>query len=177
MIAFRKIDGGTERSSKIFGEAVFPESWLVGDEYGEEEVFFCQINLAEVAPLDESGLLPKEGFLHFYFDFGSKSVSGKVRYFEDGDASTSFNEENDFSDYDVESECYIGFYAADSSENGLFLRHKKLFDNEVCLLCFTPDTIDGVDFLSDVDGKICFVIDKADLKKRAFDKAFVVELT
>ena len=177
MIALKKIDGGNKESSKFFGEAVFPESWLTGDEFSEEEVFFCQINLKEISPLDKSGLLPKEGYLHFYFDYSSNKAAGKVRYFAEGDASTCFNEENDLTSYDIESECYLGFFETERAENGLFLRHDKLYKNEVCLLCFTPNSFEDVDFLCDVKGKVCFVIDERDLKKRAFDKAYVVELT
>ena len=59
----------------------------------------------------------------------------------------------------------------------MFSKEKKLVGEEICLLKFTPDSFDELDFLSGVEGSICFVIDKNDLKNKRFDKAFLLNLT
>ena len=162
-------------SSRFFGEAYLPESWLGSDEFSLTEIFFCQIDLEKIAPLNKSGLLPDKGYLYFFIDFDVTPVKGTVRYAPDPDALTFFNEGAE-SDYDVETARGITFYEAETADNGLFEAHKKLYDNEVCLLKFTPNTLPDIDFLSDTDGAIMFVIDKTDLLNRRFDKAFLINV-
>lgn len=53
--------------------------------------FFCQLNLAELAPFDTEGLLPKAGLLLFFYDCGAfrwgfdpeDAGAAQVLYFED----------------------------------------------------------------------------------------------
>ena len=175
MIAIKIDNDGKLNGSKFFGEAFLPESWIAGDEFGCFEVFICQIDLEEVAPFDKNGLLPDKGYLYFFMDFDSKPVKGIVRYAESPDASTFFNEDADV-DYDVETEYVVDFYGADDAPVGLLCRHKKLYDNEVCLLKFTPDSLADMDFLSGTDGVIMFVIDKDDLKNRRFENATLISV-
>ena len=175
MIAIKTENVRDVTDSKFFGEAYLPERWLDGDEFSLTEVFFCQINLEDVAKFDEQKLLPEKGYLYFFMDFDCKPIKGIVRFSDKPDAYTFFNEDAEV-DYDVETDMGIGFYAADDAPVGLLCKHKKLYDNEVCLLKFTPDALPDMDFLSGTDGAIMFVIDKEDLKNRRFDKAFLINV-
>lgn len=175
MIAIKINNACGVADSKFFGEAYLPESWLDSDEFSLTEVFFCQINLEDVAKFDEQKLLPDKGYLYFFMDFDCKTVKGIVRYAESPDAYTFFNEDAEV-DYDVETEFGMDFYPADNAAVGLLAKHKKLYENEVCLLKFTPDAFADMDFLSGTDGAIMFVIDKEDLKNKKFDKAFLINV-
>lgn len=176
MIAIKIIDGDEITASKFFGRAFLPESWLGSDEFSESEIFFCQIALADLKGFEGAEVLPDEGYLYFFMDFDRRTVKGTVRFALSPDAYTFFNEQAEI-DYDVETERLIGFYRADDADAGLLPRHKKLSDSEVCLLKFTPDRFDKMDFLSGVNGSIMFVIDAKDLKNRRFDKAFLINVT
>ncbi len=175
MIAIKTKNVSEVADSKFFGEAFLPESWLDGDEFSLTEVFFCQINLEKVAKYGGQKLLPEKGYLYFFIDFDLKPVKGTVRYAENPDACTFFNEDAEVG-YDVEKEVGIDFYVADDAPAGLLCKHEKLYDNEVCLLKFTPDAFSDMDFLSGTDGAIMFVIDKDDLENRRFDKAFLINV-
>ena len=174
MISIKRASSAENVGGKLFGEAFMPEKWLENDEFSIGEVFFCQIDLEKIKAFDKDGLLPDKGFLYFFIDFDENPAKGVVRYSETADALTPFNEECELF-YDVETEVPLELRSGES-ENGLLAYDKKLLDNEVCLLKFTPNTLDGVDFLSDVDGSLLFVIDKEALKKRRFDKAVLINV-
>ena len=174
-----KIDknGQTEvGSSKFFGQAFVPENWLYKGEFSPTEIFFCQLDLSEIQKVEKTDLLFEKGYLYFFFDFEEKIAKGVVRYAAEPDASVFFNEEAE-TDYDVETEYKIVFERADKIENGLFSNEKKLVGNEVCLLKFTPDSFEEIDFLSGVEGSVCFVIEKGDLIKKRFEKAYLINIT
>ncbi|MBO7368978.1 MAG: hypothetical protein J6U25_01675 [Clostridia bacterium] len=175
-IKISKSEQNDIESSKFFGQAFIPEKWLFGDEFSPTEIFFCQIRLADLNGLSPEGLLPEDGYLYFFFDFDCKPAKGIVRYSRNPDSYTFFNEGAEL-DYDVETEYPITFEAASVAENGMFLKEKKLVENEICLLKFTPDSFSGMDFLSGVAGCVCFVINEPDLLAGRFDKAFLVNLT
>ncbi|MBR1890960.1 MAG: DUF1963 domain-containing protein [Clostridia bacterium] len=176
MIAIKTKPSDDEKAkSKFFGLADLPEVWLEGDEFSPTEILLCQINLEEISPFCGE-LLPKTGFLYFFMDLESSPVKGVVRYSEFVDANTLFNDGAEY-DYDLLTPAVMEFSVEEKAENGLFSNEKKLLKNEVCLLKFTPDTLRGVDFLSGEQGSFCFLIDRSDLSKRFFDKAYLVNLT
>ncbi len=166
----------SENASKFFGEALVPESFLNGDEIALGEVFLCQINLEELKAVSKETPLPDSGFLYFFIDFDFSPAKGVVRYALSPDCVTPLNEGSEL-DYDVETEIPISFSIAEEAENGLFSSEKKLHDDEVCLLKFTPSTLGETDFLEDVDGSLLFVIKKVDLKNGAFDKAYLINVS
>jgi len=174
MIAIKIKESCPVEGSKFFGAAFLPDKLIESDEFSFGEVFICQINLSELAPFDKKGLLPDSGWLYFFMDFDCKPVKGIVRYSESADAYTFFNEDAEL-DYDVETEYAVEFSDGEA-DNGVFAGHKKLYDNEVCLLKFTPDTLGDMDFLSGTNGSIMFVIDRESLSKRQFDKAFLINV-
>ena len=161
--------------SKFFGEAFLPEEWLKSDEFSPTVIFFCQIDLSVASAYDDEGVLPKEGYLYFFMDFDVSPTKGIVRFSCSPDAATEFNEGAE-TDYDVETELKISFSRAEDGQNGLLCRHEKLFDNEICLLKFTPDSLPETDFLSGVDGALMFVIDKDKLKNLDFSQVSLINV-
>jgi len=90
-------------ASKFGGKPFLPASFE-WPEYADPDegvirplTFFCQINLAEAAPFDRDGLLPKTGILSFFYEWQSYSwgmdaeqqKAAKVFYFENTDGFVS----------------------------------------------------------------------------------------
>ena len=50
--------------SKFFGTPTVPLAWE-GDFY-EDEIFLCQINLADIAKFDRENSLPHTGYLYIF---------------------------------------------------------------------------------------------------------------
>ena len=67
-------------ASKFFGTPTVPKEWL--EDFYEDEIFFCQIRLADIAHLDEEGDLPHEGYLYVFLiaDDGGWRMEADVRY-------------------------------------------------------------------------------------------------
>ena len=89
-------------ASKFFGTPTVPLAWE-GDFY-EDEIFFCQINLADVAHLDKENCLPHAGYLYIFLhtDGGDYDLEADVRYFE-GEPELAID------DFNLEVEGYEGF--------------------------------------------------------------------
>lgn len=67
-------------ASKFFGAPTIPVSW--GDEFDEDEIFFCQIRLSDIAHLDPENRLPHTGYLYIFLhtEGGEYDLSADVRY-------------------------------------------------------------------------------------------------
>jgi hypothetical protein len=53
------------KSSKFFGAPTVPREWL-DDRFSQDEMFFCQIRLSDIAALDSENRLPHEGYLYVF---------------------------------------------------------------------------------------------------------------
>lgn len=53
------------KSSKFFGAPTVPREWL-DDRFSQDEMFFCQIRLSDIAMLDSENRLPHEGYLYVF---------------------------------------------------------------------------------------------------------------
>ena len=89
-------------ASKFFGTPTVPLAWE-GDFY-EDEIFLCQINLADIAHLDKENRLPHAGYLYIFLhtDGGDYNLEADVRYF-DGDPELAID------DFNLEVEGYERF--------------------------------------------------------------------
>lgn len=67
-------------SSKLGGRPDLPPSSAWPETKGSPQAFVCQLNMAEVSPLDSSRVLPKEGLLSFFYD-----LEAEVWGFDPGD--------------------------------------------------------------------------------------------
>ena len=88
--------------SKFFGTPTVPLAWE-GDFY-EDEIFLCQINLADIAKFDRENRLPHTGYLYIFLhtDGGDYDLEADVRYFV-GEPELAID------DFNLEVEGYEGF--------------------------------------------------------------------
>lgn len=177
--------------SKFFGEILLPEKWLMENVFSPDEMFLCQINLENLYEKVGKTYLPESGMLYFFIDYKKKPMA-VVRYCnEEADAYTCFNEDWE-GDYDVLTEWALDYELCNSNDNGgektgngftLYKGGKKDFsemlckedflpDDEIALLKFTPNTSE-MDFMSDEEKLMYFIIKIEDLKKLDFSNVIL----
>lgn len=163
-----KTDGKVVGKSKFFGGIEIKDEWIEQDLFSPTDIFLCSIDLEEIKGYDADNLLPPKGKLLFFVDIDQTPATCKVLYLEEGDAYVEFNEDSEC-DYDVETEVPIIFESG-SENTAMLIKDEKVFDGETCLLRFCPAEFDEIDFLSDVNGRLYFIIDNESLKARDFSK-------
>ena len=103
-------------ASKLFGSPTVPPHW----EYGENEIFFCQIRLSDIAELDKEYNLAHEGYLYVFFDVtdGEYHIKPIVRYYN-GEPTVVIDDFNGVVEsYEALSEPYrIEMYSVDDTED------------------------------------------------------------
>ena len=69
-------------ASKFFGTPTVPIEWE-GD-FREDEIFFCQIRLSDIAALDQENRLPHTGYLYIFLktEEGKYHLKTDVRYYD-----------------------------------------------------------------------------------------------
>ena len=69
-------------ASKFFGTPTVPKTWL--EDFDEDEIFLCQLRLADIAALDKENRLPHRGYLYVFLHTGDGnwSLRADVRYSE-----------------------------------------------------------------------------------------------
>lgn len=109
--------------SKFFGTPTVPLAWE-GDFY-EDEIFLCQINLADIAHLDKENRLPHTGYLYIFLhtDGGDYNLEADVRYF-DGEPELAID------DFNLEVEGYERF------NDAYLMEFSEVDENEVCTRLF-----------------------------------------
>ena len=148
-------------ASKFFGTPTVPLAWN-GDFY-DDELFFCQIKLSDIAHLDTENRLPHTGYLYIFLhtEGGKYHLGADVRYFggEPELAIDDFNAEVD--EYEKYTEAYL-------------MEFSEVDDDEICTrlfgvpsdwnyadnppkLLFQYDPLDNeMDFLDTLDGFVYF---------------------
>ena len=105
-------------ASKFFGTPTVPIAWE-GDFY-EDEIFLCQINLADIAHFDKKNRLPHTGYLYIFLhtDGGDYNLEADVRYFE-GEPELAIDDFNlEVGGYEKFNDSYlIEFYEVDDDED------------------------------------------------------------
>ena len=88
--ADRVYDLGT---SKFFGTPTVPSAWET--DFDEDEIFFCQIRLRDIAALDTENRLPHTGYLYvfLYTRNGNRDLMADVRYY-DGEPEMAIDDFN-----------------------------------------------------------------------------------
>ena len=68
--------------SKFFGAPTVPLSW--NGTFDEDEIFFCQIRLSDIATLDKENRLPHTGYLYIFLktEEGKYHLKTDVRYYD-----------------------------------------------------------------------------------------------
>ena len=144
-------------ASKFFGTPTVPLAWD-GDFY-DDEIFFCQIRLSDIAELDKEGRLPHKGYLYVFLhtEDGHYDLHPDVRYSpnEPELAIDDFNLEVE--EYERFTEAWLmEFEAADESEccTRLFgVPSDWNYEDEPPKLLMQYDPLDNdMDFLDFLDG-------------------------
>ena len=80
-------------ASKFFGTPTVPGAWQ--EDFYDDEIFFCQIRLSDIAPLDTENKLPHTGYLYvFLHTEGNKyHLRADLRYY-DGEPDMALDDFN-----------------------------------------------------------------------------------
>lgn len=80
-------------ASKFFGMPTIPQNWQ--EDFYEDEIFFCQIRLADIAALDIENKLPHTGYLYVFLhtEDGNYNLRADVRYY-DGEPDMALDDFN-----------------------------------------------------------------------------------
>ena len=158
-------------ASKFFGTPTVPLAWD-GDFY-EDEIFFCQIRLSDIAALDKEHRLPHTGYLYVFLktEEGKYHLKADVRY-HDGEPELAIDDFNAaIEGYEHYNDAYLmKFSETDGSEDCT-----RLFGipsgwdgaDEPPMLFMQYDPLDNhMGFLDFIDGFVYFFFgeDKKSLK-------------
>ena len=106
-------------ASKFFGAPTIPLAWE--NDFYDDEIFFCQIRLEDIAQLDTEDRLPHNGYLYVFLHTGESGYEMKadVRYY-DGEPELLIDDFNaTVEGYEHFNDSYmIEFYATDEDIDG-----------------------------------------------------------
>ena len=144
-------------ASKFFGTPTVPLAWD-GDFY-DDELFFCQIKLSDIAELDKENKLPHTGYLYVFLhtEDGKYHLGADVRYY-DGEPELAIDDFNATVDeYEKYTEAYLmEFSEVDEDEicTRLFgVPSDWNYVDEPPKLLMQYDPLDNeMDFLDTLDG-------------------------
>lgn len=157
-------------ASKFFGAPTIPLAW--DGQFYDDEIFLCQIRLADIAHLDVENKLPHTGYLYFFVhtDGGYYNLQPDVRYSPDepGVAVDGFNAV--VAGYEQFTEAYLmEFYPVDDDQDCTRLLGEPSdwnYPNNPPPLLLQYDPLDNdMGFLDFLDGFVYFFFgeDQADL--------------
>ena len=144
-------------ASKFFGTPTVPLAW--DGDFGEDEIFFCQIKLSDIAHIDTEGRLPHTGYLYVFLhtEDGQYHLGADVRY-HDGDPELAIDGFNDAVEgYERYAEAFLmEFSEADCDEICTRLLGEPSdwnYADEPPRLLLQYDPLDNdMDFLDTLDG-------------------------
>lgn len=163
-------DPGT---SKFFGAPTCPDEWLENGFIGDDDFFFCQLNISEFKKYDTDGLLPNSGFIYFFLTEKDGTFIPNVKYHPENPQTMIEDFNAGFEDYgDIESEYSIDF--TDYSGDGSAILSA---DGEcVTLLKYDPLDDNMPEFLASTEKTALFKMSAAALKKLDFSSVeFTIE--
>lgn len=154
-------DPGT---SKFFGVPTCPDEWLENGFIGEDDFFFCQLNIDEFKKYDAEELLPDTGFIYIFLTEKDGTFIPNVRYCEENPQTMIEDFNVGFEDYgDIEADYSIDF--CDNTDGSALLINNG---DEVILLKYDPLDDNMPEFLSETEKAAIFSISKKALKKLDF---------
>ena len=144
-------------ASKFFGTPTVPLAWE--DDFDDDEIFFCQIRLADIAELDAENRLPHSGYLYVFLhtEDGNYNLCADVRY-HGGEPELAIDDFNAAVEgYERYTEAYLmQFSRADEDEicTRLFgVPSDWSYGEEPPRLLMQYDPLDNeMDFLDTIDG-------------------------
>lgn len=154
-IKIKKAEGDTAERSKFFGAPTVPITWF--DQYGDNEIFFCQINLEDIVELDKENRLPHWGYLYVFLDTsnGERHLKPVVRYSPDEPSVVISDFNESVKGFEYTEEWLMEFYEVGDSEDCTRLlgvpSNRSYEEASPLLMQFDPSDND-MGFLSDIDG-------------------------
>ena len=94
-------------ASKFFGTPTVPSAW--NGDFDDDELFFCQIRLSDIAELDKENRLPHTGYLYVFLhtEDGKYHLGADVRY-HDGEPELAIDDFNAAMEgYEKYTEAYL----------------------------------------------------------------------
>lgn len=148
-------------ASKFFGTPTVPLAWE--KDFEEDEIFFCQIRLSDLAKWDKEGRLPHTGYLYIFLgtEEGQYRLRADVRY-HGGEPELAFEEFNAAVEgYERYTEAYLmEFREAEEDEDCTRLFGVPTdwnYPEAPPPLLFQFDPLDSeMDFLDALDGFLYF---------------------
>ena len=152
-------------SSKFLGDPAIPAELDADSVLGDDEVFLCQLDCAEIKPFDKSDLLPKEGWLWFFVDLEDYPYKPRVVYSKWGPEFVleEYNEEW----VEDTTRAWGVTFSDKEKDNGGAVILPRVADDEVTLLSIDPEKAQ-LGLLSGAGGVVSFVIDRAALLEKDF---------
>lgn len=152
-------------ASKFFGTPTIPLAWQ--EDFWDDEIFFCQIRLSDIAALDTENKLPHTGYLYIFLhtDGGDYNLEADVRYFE-GEPELAVDDFNAVVDgFENFTEAYLmEFSEVDEGEactRLLGIPSDWNYENEPSKLLLQFDPLDSeMEFLDHLDGFLYFFFGK-----------------
>lgn len=165
-------DPGT---SKFFGAPTCPDEWLENGFLGDDDFFFCQLNIAEFKKYDSSGLLPEKGFIFVFLSKQGDGFVPNVRFCEENPQTLIDDFNAGFEDFgDIESEYSIDFKETPDGDNASALL--ECDGDRVTLLKYDPLDDNMPEFLQETEKTAFLKLKKSDLLKLDFSNVvFTVE--
>lgn len=165
-------DPGT---SKFFGAPTCPDEWLENGFLGDDDFFFCQLNIDEFKKYDSLGLLPEKGFIFVFLSKQGEKFVPNVRFCDENPQTLIDDFNAGFEDFgDIESEYSIDFKETPNGDNASALLE---CDGEwVTLLKYDPLDDNMPEFLQETEKTAFLKLKKSDLLKLDFSNTvFTVE--
>lgn len=170
-------DGYDLGASKFFGTPTVPLTWK--EDFYDDDMFFCQINLSDIKEFDKDNALPHTGYLYIFLhtNGGDYDLKADVRYF-DGEPELAID---DFNATVEEYERYTEAYLMEFSEAGegedctrlLGVPSDWNYEDEPPRLLLQFDPLDSeMGFLDHIDGFLYFFFGKDEKK---FESVTLVE--
>ena len=160
MINFEICDRGEAEyeGSRFFGDPVVPEKWADKEPWPEDDIFMCQINLADLDGYDTEGLLPSEGYLYFFADLTDGIEVHPILSTQEPD--TIYEDCNMGFEEDISDDIFTDWVIRFGKGKGSILER---VDDRIVLLEFDPRHTQ-MDFLKDIGGKVRVTVPESEIK-------------
>ncbi len=160
--------------SKFFGTPTLPKE-IADEGFEEDEIFFFQISLEDIAPFDKQNKLPHEGYLYIFLktEDGDYDLKPIVRYskIKPTVALDCFNDCVEGYSHLI-NDRYVEFYECEDDKDCtrfLGVPSDWNYQDEPPRLLFQFDPLDGdLEFLTQIDGFIYFFFEESGELERVF---------
>ena len=152
-------------ASKFFGAPTVPLGW--DGDFDEDEIFLCQLRLADIAALDVENRLPHTGYLYIFLhtDAAEYDLAPDVRYY-DGEPELVIEDFNlAIEEYEKYNDAYLMEFSAvddDAPCTRLFGEPSDWgYESDAPRLLLQFDPLDNtMGFLDHMDGFVYFFFEK-----------------